>query len=159
MEVKKSLIKLIDLSEEKIEILKNILEYSKSVDLSGDDENFTVATDIVEKRQKLILKMMEIDNDYMKNFEDVKRSLGIDDITDIDKIKYPKIVDLYEKTYEIMALLKDIKELDEKNISSIKSRTSEMNNKLNVNNNMNKINKSYGKKYAGIDSYVFDKKR
>lgn len=159
MDVGLNLIRLIELSEEKIIALKEILALTKKVDLSGDDEFFTGAQGIVDSRQEYILKMMDIDNKYLEVFEETKSYLGIDEITDIDKIEYPKIVDLYEKTYEIMSLLEEIKTIDEKNMKSISKKNSEMNDKINVSRNINKINKSYGKKFAGINSYAFDKKR
>jgi hypothetical protein len=159
MDVRLNLIRLIELSEDKIMSLKAILDFTKKVDLTGDDDLYSEAQNIVEARQEEIIKMMDIDNEYLKVFEETKTYLGIDDITDIDKIEYPKIVDLYEKTYEIMSLLEEIKSLDEKNIKSINKKNSDMNEKINVNRNVNKINKSYGNKFAGINSYSFDKKK
>lgn len=159
MDVRGNLIRLIELSDKKVIALKGILSMTKKVDLVGDDDVFSGAQEIVESREKYILDMIAVDKEYLKIFEETKEYLGIEDITDIDKVEYPKIVDLYEKTYEIMSLLDEIKNLDEKNMASINKKNQDMSEKINISRNVNKINKSYGKKYAGVNSYVFDKKR
>ncbi|WAM33038.1 flagellar protein FlgN [Caldicellulosiruptor morganii] len=118
--------KLINLLEEKEKLVDQFLQLTNLQQEYILNDNFDELGEVVDKKAKLIERINSIDDEFIKEFEGIKKAKNIksfDEITDIDK---ETGVLLKSLTSSILQKLQVIKDIDEKNNVLIRSKFDEL---------------------------------
>ncbi|WAM30827.1 flagellar protein FlgN [Caldicellulosiruptor naganoensis] len=150
--------KLINLLEEKEKLVDKFLELTNLQQEYILNDNFDELSEIVDKKAKLIERINILDDEFIKEFEGIKKAKNIksfDEITDIDK---ETGILLKSLTSSIMEKLKVIKEIDEKNSILIRAKFDEVKRTIKTLRYKKEAIKDYTS-YKQIDYHSgFDKK-
>ncbi|WPX07790.1 flagellar protein FlgN [Anaerocellum danielii] len=118
--------KLINLLEEKEKLIDQFLQLTNIQQEYILNDNFDELGEIVDKKARLIERINSIDDEFIKEFEGIKKAKNIksfDEITDIDKETGILLKNL---TSSILQKLQVIKDIDEKNNVLIRAKFDEL---------------------------------
>ena len=129
--------KLVEITSNKLSLSKNFLEITKNMQKLAQD-NILDSIDLdISKRQDLIDDMILRDEQFVKLFEDLKKTPEFEK----DIVNYPK---LGEYIQDIKNIFKDVREIDKTIIPAIKTESNNIREKLKKHKESSKVNQKYG---------------
>lgn len=121
---------LINISEKKLVLLKNILQYTINQKQSILDDNIDDLEKIISKKQNEIDIINKIDILFNDKFVELKKINNISNLEEINKDYYTHVKALKNVISKIELLLADIYKLENENNVNIKKNFSEVKEKL-----------------------------
>lgn len=113
--------KLIALSKDKKELLNSILDFTKKQKLVIEKEDLDSIASILEDKEKIIKKIDLIDLEFLKYYDLLKKSEGIDSFDGINIKKYDNVRTLKGLVKDINSILNEISILDKNNTKLMKA--------------------------------------
>lgn len=112
--------KMIELSIEKKKKLNEILNLTKEQTRLIVDDNLDEMEKLLQNKQKHMEDIDRLDIEFLKLYGELKKSEGIESISNIDLKKYSNLKDLKNQVKSINSVLDKISELDKKNTEKMK---------------------------------------
>lgn len=116
---------MITLTEQKIECLNIILYLKPKQKEAIKEENMDDIGYTIDSMQTQINIIDEIDCKYMLELNELKSNANIENVTQLEDIRYPKSRKLKDNLNKIMSLLQQIKILDDENSLMINGKFQE----------------------------------
>ncbi|CAH2211905.1 flagellar export chaperone FlgN [Tepidibacter aestuarii] len=157
---------LIQISETKYNLMKDIYEITKVQKIAIENDNSDSLISYIEKKQDKIDGVDKLDKQFYSLYIKLKEDLNIDSIEHIDTQKYLEIKDLKIKIENILKLTKEIDEIDKINTKKVKEELEKVkeniknikNDKKNLKNNV-RAYKGYNTKYNHAQGVFIDNKK
>lgn len=152
---------LIDLSHKKENHLKEMCSLTEMQEDSIKNEDVDGLTGMIEKKRVLVEKINYIDVLFLENHNQLKKSLNISSIENMDVKEYPRLKELKLSIGNIMELLKKIDIIDGRNKEKVKIDFEKVKAELkNIKGKKKsaKITSSYQNKYIGAQGVFIDHK-
>ncbi|WP_072888550.1 flagellar export chaperone FlgN [Tepidibacter formicigenes] len=166
MNIKDLINLLIQISNTKYNIMKEIYEITKMQKVEIEKNNADSLLKYIEKKQEKIEEVNELDKKFYSIYIKIKEDLGITNIENIDIQKYPEIKELKNTVENILNITREIDEIDKINNSKVKEEFDKVkeelnkvkNDKKNLRNNM-KAYRGYNTKYNHAQGVFVDYKK
>ena len=143
MEVKKTILKLIEISREKKEFLLKIKKITENQRGAIEKGKLNLLMDYIQEKSEIMEKINTLDLEFLAKFSKVKEILNVSTIDEVDANLYPELHELKSNTTLIMSLLEDIKTLDDKNNMSFRHDFDDLKASMKTFNHNVKANKGY----------------
>lgn len=152
---------LIELSKNKKQLMLTLLDLTRHQHqiILADDDDITGIGAVVEEKQKIIVKIDEIDQVFLSKYSEIKNKLGINNYDTIVDEPIAGFKELKLRIQEIINLMEDIKILDDTNTNNARINLEKVKEKLKVINVGKKATNSYSTKYHENQSIFIDKKK
>lgn len=151
--------KLINIAEEKLEMLHALYEVTVKIGTAISSNNLDELKNMLEAKQKIIENIDKLDLDFLPLYNDFKKENRVSSIFDIVNEGISQNVSILKGIFiKIKSLLEKIKEKDDKNTHDISLMLMKTENKLDE-LSKSKIGYLEYMKYYTPNSYFIDKKR
>ncbi|WIV12016.1 flagellar export chaperone FlgN [Proteiniborus sp. MB09-C3] len=140
---------MIELIEKKLISLKHILGLKPKQKEAIEEENMEGIESAIDGIQSQINIVNEIDSMYMLKLNELKSYTDIEDIAQLNDIKYPRAIILKDKLAEIKSLLQQIKVLDDDNNLLMSEKFAETKERLKNLRQGQKMAKGYFVEHSG----------
>jgi hypothetical protein len=159
MENVKLIQELILISIKKKELMKNILDITKRQQKFIELNKIETVIKQINLKDTYIKEIDELDLNFYAKFDKLKSNLKIDSIDKINVEMYPQVKNLKKIVGEIMELTKEIKVIDDQNISKLSKDKNDLGQRLKGVRQGKKVTGAYGAYKKQVKSMFFDKKK
>lgn len=148
---------LIDFSEAKLSLVKEILEITKKQSESINNNDIKRLQSYIDIKRRKIDEINRIDNIFVDKYERFKEINKIDSIETINVKEYPHLKQLKETVSKILLILKEVQAIETNNNEKIKNEFNSLKLKLKNIKQGKKIVKGYDNVYKNrnINSSIF----
>jgi len=150
---------LIDVSYEKKNIMKNILETVKLERKFIELQNIEAISRQNDLKLKYMIEIEKLDMKFYSSYNKLKANLSIDSIEKINIEKYPQVKKLKEVVRDILILTQEIKIADNQNILKLKGDKDNSVMKLKYVRQCKNVINAYRVYNNQVRSVFFDKKK
>ncbi len=159
MEINNYLKQLIEISERKLELIKDLYMFSYKQNEAIKSGRFEEVTQLVEEKQRKMDIIDKLDEQFVYNAGMLKKKLSVDSFERLNDFNLPGTKELKEIVGKIQEQLKAIKALDDENTRLVKKELKETGEKINHTNTFKQVDRAYNPVTPKIPSYYFDKKK
>lgn len=99
---------LVDISKSKYLLLNQLLEITKLQGVDINSNSLNSLLDHIKQKQDIMNEIDKLDRSFYSAFVDLKTSMGIKSLEDIDSLEFPEIRDLKSMVASIMSKLSEI---------------------------------------------------
>lgn len=147
---------------EKLNIMQQMLTLTKAQNtslLAIEDEKIDCLNQIIEEKQSLIEIVNQLDHDFLRNLDVLKKLLNIDSLEECTQEPVEGFKELKGIIEEIMNISEEMRQLDKENMQRATSNMDELKKQLKSIKVGQKATNSYNRKYMETPSILIDKKR
>lgn len=159
METKNAINFLIEVSETKYNVMKEIYELTKKQKVDIENGNGDSLLSDIEKKQEKIEEVNSLDKQFYSIYIKIKQMLNINSIEEIDINKYPNIKDLKNQVANVLEITKKIDEVDKINMDEVKKEFEKVKNEMKSLKNNVKASRGYNTKYNYAQGVFIDNKK
>lgn len=157
---------LIEISLNKLEYLKEYEKLTKESNVFIKNSSLDSLMLSIQKKSEIQEKIDSLDKEFLLQFTKLKKSLNISSFDEIEKDKYPDVIRLKSIIQELVLIINNVKDLDNKNQNKIKSDFNELKAEMknfNINkrgtNSYNKRTNPYNNDHSQISGVFIDNKK
>ena len=147
------------ISEAKLKLMVSLMEATQDQQQALGEENLEVLNQAIEKKNKIIEKIDVLDREFAEKYGELKETLGIEDLSQVQEEPVEGFKDLKEKIHEIMAQVNKVNQLDKENLEKMKKDMEIIQSKIKNARTGQKAVGSYNSKYQQSESIFIDKKK
>ena len=148
---------MIQLSNEKKVLLKDILNLTQKQKTVIEDENMDALTKVLSDKDQIMKSIDLLDINFLSLYNSIKSMENIDSMEDIDVDKYSNMKILKSNINEISLILNSIKILDNDNTRMMKTNLQNIKSGL---KHVKEVKKAYkGYNYEAVESMLIDEKK
>ncbi|NLW23549.1 MAG: flagellar protein FlgN [Tissierellia bacterium] len=148
---------LISLTKEKIKLLERFQSLTKEQKLEIEKEDVDSIDLILDKKDAIMKEIDKLDVRFMDIFSQIKKDESVENIYDLDREKYPNLVELKKAVKDVSSLLMAISLLDEENTKMMKKKLADTKMELKRVKEGMKAYKGYNVPFDG--SILIDEKK
>jgi len=155
-------VRLLEAANKKCALLKDILFISQAQSRSITEDGVENLEKLIDEKQVKIDEINKIDEGFAEDFNCLKQVLGVKSLAELKDLKdrgVGGIKDLQDVIGEIMALIREISELEKSNSLKAKKRLENLSTKVRQVNQGKQLNAAYMPSPVKLPSYFIDKKR
>jgi len=159
MSVEEYINKLVEASDKKYSLLKDILFITREQSQSINEDGIEALQKLVGEKQKKIDEIDKIDEVFNEYFQRLKQTLGIKSLDEAKGSEINGIGRLKDSIGAIMAVVKEISEIEKSNNKKAKEVLDSLANKIKQANLGKQLNNAYMPVPNMMPSYYIDKKK
>jgi len=159
MSVEEYINKLVEASDKKYSLLKDILFITREQSQSINEDSIEALQKLVGEKQKKIDEIDKIDEVFNEYFQRLKQTLGIKSLDEAKGSEINGIGRLKDSIGAIMAVVKEISEIEKSNNKKAKEVLDSLANKIKQANLGKQLNNAYMPVPNMMPSYYIDKKK
>lgn len=114
---------------------------------------------LVDKKQVKINAVDMLDEDFKKNFQNLKNILGVTSLDGLDAGRIPGAIELKQLVADILSMIKKLSDLETANSTGVNKLLATLGNEVKKLNQGIKINNAYAPTSYNRFSYFIDKKK
>jgi len=150
---------MIKLSSEKLELLKQLKDLSEKQYDVLEQHRLDELEGILNRKDEIISIIKKLDDDFLKHSDTLKKLVGIESLTELEKTGIKGCRELKELIGKITSLVEDLIETEKRGYESAVMLQAEFKSEIKNINNARKVTKAYSLKPSSNPSYFIDKKK
>ncbi|HHY64354.1 MAG TPA: flagellar protein FlgN [Clostridiaceae bacterium] len=158
MEPKDYVLKMKDISIKKLTLLDEIFLFARSQNEVIKDKRFEEMDLLIREKQQRIEAVDKLDEQFAECSSKLREMLSVKSLEELPRFNLPGTKELREVIESIFQKLKDIREIDDENISLVKAEMKDIKKKLNGVSNNKRIQGAYNPP-MNMTSHFFDQKK
>jgi methyl-accepting chemotaxis protein len=159
MSVEEYINKLIEVSDKKYSLLKDILFITRDQSKSLNEDGIEALQKLIEEKQKKIDEINKIDETFDVYFKRLKQTLGIKSLDEVKGSEINGIGKLKDAVGGIMTIVNEISEIEKSNNRKAKEVLDSLANKIRQANQGKQLSNAYMPVPGRMPSYFIDKKK
>lgn len=159
MEPKEYVRRLKDISQIKLSLLNEILLFARSQNEVIKGQRFEEMDSLIKERQKRMDAVDKLDGQFMECSSKLKEVLSINSFEELPGYDLPGTQELKDVIESIHHKLQEIKEMDDENISLLKTEMKDIRDQMNKTSHNKRIQGAYYPSASSMTSYYFDEKK
>lgn len=149
---------LIELSSQKLYSLREILEVTENQRSCIAEDRIEELNELFEKKQSYIDDINKLDEDFNKAFDDLKKTLNLNTIAELQAVRLPNIKELQDTIADIIEIMGEIQKLEFENEERLNAQMKEVKEQLKRINHGNQAIKGYTAQ-TKPDAFFIDRKK
>lgn len=159
MEAAEIVQKLNEISLKKLELVREILLYTRSEKDALAAERLDDMQTLLNEKQQRMDAVDKLDEHFALLTAKLKSSLSLSSLEELPKHHLPGVKELKEVVSQIHQLLGEIKELEDENIAWVKAEMQDTREKIKQAENFKRVRGAYKPVNGNTPSYFFDTKK
>jgi len=159
MEIKNAINFLVEVSETKYNIMKEIYELTKKQKLDIENGNADSLLHDIEKKQEKIEEVNSLDKQFYSTYIKLKQMLNVNSLEEINVNAYPEIKELKNKVGKILEITKQTDEIDKINMDEVKKEFEKVKFEMKSLKNNVKAARGYNTQYNHAQGVFIDNKK
>jgi methyl-accepting chemotaxis protein len=159
MDPKEYVRRLKDISLIKLSLLNEILLFVRSQNEVIKGQRFEEMDLLIKEKQKRMDAVDKLDEQFAAYSSKLKEILSIDSFEELPGYNLPGTQELRDVIESIHQKLQDIKEVDDENISLVKTEMKDIREQINNTSNNKRVQGAYYPSRNSVTSYYFDEKK
>jgi len=150
---------MVALSKKKLEMLSELKKLSEKQRKAFQDNNISAVEPILNKKDKIISYIRQLDDAFLKASGEIKEILGIEKLDDLSKFELAGKDELKRLIADITEMIETIIEIEQDSHKQVSEIKDEISNRIKSVNTGKKAAIAYNIKPYESPSYFFDRKK
>ena len=159
MEPQEYLSRLNEILVNKQALLKEISGFTRLQKDALTRDDFDGLEILIAKKQARMDATDKLDQQFVVYMEGLKRKLGIDSFDQLPSKRIPGTGELKDNTAGVLALLREIKAVDDENTAFLKEKMADVKDRIKKSNSFKKVSAAYFQPRQGLANPYFDEKK